>query len=174
MKSKIMSLVVAAALLVSSCGTTRTSTSSNAAYNVQVPAGIQSTFATQFPDATNIVWDRYDGNTVPIDWELTDWSALDTDDYVVTFNVGKEKFYSWYDSNGAWIGGSYGIADYSKLPTAVHNTLKRDYQGYAIVDVDKEMWSGKTAYEVKLNRDEKKIKVLIDDNGIILKKKLKD
>lgn len=173
MKLKIMSLVIAAALLVTSCSTTQTSTSSNAAYNVQVPSGIQQSFAAQFPDATNVVWDKYDATTAPVDWELTDWTPLDADDYVVTFNVGSEKFYSWYDSNGASIGSSYGITDYSRLPAVVHATLQRDYAGYAIEDVDKAMWGGKTAYEIKLNKDDQKMKVLIDDNGTIIKQKQK-
>ena len=94
MKLKIVSLVVAITLLVS-CGTTYTSTSNNAAYNVSVPSSIQGHFAVQYPDATNIVWNAYDAATVPIDWEMTGWTMLDASDYVVTFDVGTNKYYAW-------------------------------------------------------------------------------
>lgn len=57
MKLKIMSLVTAMVLLLSCGTTTQTSTSSNAAYDV--PATIQTSFTTQYPTATNVVWSGY-------------------------------------------------------------------------------------------------------------------
>ena len=93
-KLKLVSLVVATTLLFS-CGTTYTSTSDNAAYNVNVPSSIKGNFAVQYPDATNIVWNSYDVATVPIDWEMTGWTTLDNNDYVVTFNVGSDQYYAW-------------------------------------------------------------------------------
>lgn len=173
MKSKILSLVVAAGLLVSSCGTTYTATSDNAAYNVEVPTGIRSNFATAYPDATTIVWNKYDVATVPIDWELNGWSALDADDYAVTFNVGNDKYYGWYDSNGKLIGTTYLISDYTKLPPAVNTAWQTKYNGYTIESVQKETWNNQTAYEVKLMQGDMKVKLLVDANGNIIKEKVK-
>jgi hypothetical protein len=171
MKVKLMSLVIAAFLFFS-CGTTYTSTSDNAAYNVTVPAGIRSSFSAQYPDATTVVWNNYDAATVPVDWELNGWTALDNDDYAVTFNMGNDKYYSWYDANGNWIGSAYSITDYSKLPYVVNTMLKDKYNTYTIESVEKESWGNQTAYEVKLkNSDDSKLKLLVDADGNILKQK---
>ena len=61
---QIMSLVAAAALLVTSCETTRTSTSNNAAYDL--PVSIRADFEAQYPTATNVTWMRYDATTTPM------------------------------------------------------------------------------------------------------------
>ena len=107
--------MLAAGLFVASCGTTYTSTSDNAAYNVTVPAGVRTNFAVAYPDATNVVWNAYDATVVPIDWEMSGWTVLDKDDYAVTFNMGSDTYYAWYDTNGNLVGTAYAITDYTKL-----------------------------------------------------------
>jgi len=175
MKRKMMGLVVAAGLLMASCGTTYNSTSDNAAYNVTVPSGIRSDFAVAYPDATNVTWNRYDATLVPIDWELSGWSALDADDYTVSFNMGNDMYYAWYDSNGNLVGTAYAVTDHTKLPYSVHTTLREKYPDYSIETVQREIYRSQTAYELKLKKaDDTKIKLLLDSNGNVLKEKLKD
>lgn len=175
MKFKFLSLVAAAGLFLASCGTTYTSTSDNAAYNVTVPADIRSDFVVAYPDATNIVWNRYDAATVPIDWELSGWTVLDPNDYAVTFNMGPDTYYAWYDSDGNLVGTTYAITDHTKLPYAINSMLATKYKGYTIETVQREMYKSQTAYELKLKQgDDMKIKLLVDANGNILKEKLKD
>lgn len=169
-----MSLVAAAGLLLASCGTTYTSTSDNAAYNVNVPAGIRTDFIVAYPDAENIVWNRYDATLVPIDWELSGWSVLDADDYVVSFNMGEDTYHAWYDSNGNLVGTAYAITDYSRLPYAVSSLVRDRYRDYAIESVQREMYKNQTAYEVKLKKGDSKIKLLVDGSGTVLREKLKD
>ncbi len=171
MKFKILSLAVAAALMVSSCGTTYKTTSDNAAYNVNVPANIRGDFAVQYPGATNIAWNKYDATTVPIDWELTDWTVLDADDYAVTFDMGTNKYNAWYDNNGILVGNSFAITDYSKLPYAVNTMVQNNYKGYTIESAQRESWKTQMAYELKLMNGDSKIKLLIDANGNVLKEK---
>ena len=170
MKLKIASLVVVTTLILS-CGTTYTSTSNNAAYNVSVPSTIQGHFAAQYPDATNIVWNSYDVTTVPVDWDLTGWTMLDKDDYAVTFNVGPNSYYAWYDANGSLVGSAYVINDYSQLPYAVNTMLQKQYKDYAIEGAQREMWGTQTAYEIKLKNGDSKTKLLIDSQGNIIKQK---
>src|SRR3982751_6438214 len=105
MKVRILSLLAAAAI-ITSCSTTQTSTSDNAAYG-GMPATIRMDFERHYPDATNITWTTYDAAALPIDWELTDWAILDNDDYVVRFDMGSDNYYAWYDANGNWIGSTY-------------------------------------------------------------------
>jgi hypothetical protein len=172
MKSKIMSLLTAMVLLLSCGTTTNTSTSSNAAYDV--PSGIQTSFTTQYPNATNVVWSGYDATLVPIVWELTTWTPLDDNDYVVRFDMDNEKYYSWYDSDGNWIGSAYVVNDHNALPAAVNNTLTSQYAGYTIESVQREMWKDNTAYEIKMKNGDNKVKLLVDGNGTILKQKAKE
>lgn len=174
MKLKFLSLVAAAALMISACGHTYTSTSDNAAYRVTVPDNIRNSFAVAYPDATVIVWDRYDDAAVPIDWEMTGWPVLNTDAYVVSYKVGSDQYYSWYDASGNFVGTAYAISDYSRLPYAVNQLLADKYKGYTIETVQRETYKNQAAYEIKMKAiDDTKIKLLVDANGNVLKEKLK-
>jgi hypothetical protein len=172
MKLQLMSLIISAGLLAS-CGSTYQTTSANAA--MDVPANIQSSFTVQYPDATEVTWGRYDAAVVPIDWELTGWQPLDANDYAVTFKMGNETYYSWYDSDGTWVGATSTLTDHARLPYAVNNYIKTKYPDYTITKIDREIWKGNTAYEVKLKKtDDDKVKLLISENGTILKEKPTD
>jgi hypothetical protein len=173
MKLKILSLVAAAGIFLASCGTTYNTTSDNAAYNVNVPTGIRSSFTLAYPDATNVVWNSYDINNAPIDWELTGWNTLGSDAYAVTFNMGSDTYYGWYDANGNLIGTATVVSDYTKVPYLVTNMLHDKYSGYNIDWVGREIVGSKTNYEVKLSQGDNKIKLLVDSNGNVLKEKTK-
>jgi len=169
MKLQIMSLLTAA-IVMASCSTTKTSTSADAAYG-GMPQAIRMDFERHYPDATNIVVTNYDASIVPIDWELTDWSPLDASDYVVTFNMGNDKYYAWYDTEGTWIGSAYALQATSILPSAVSTTLNSQFSGYTIETLQKETWKDRTAYELRLVNADKRLKVLIDANGNVIKQK---
>lgn len=171
---KLKAIVVAAALvLFAACGEPYRATSSSI---VVVPEGIRTSFATQYPGAVNVVWLNYDPTADPmIDWDLAGWEALDASDYVVSFDMNGDKYYSWYDSNGDWVGTAYVITDYKTLPSAVNGTLSAQYSDYRITKVEREFHKDRVAYEVVLERssDNSKMKLLIDANGNILKQKVK-
>jgi hypothetical protein len=173
MKLKLFSLL-AGVIALASCSTSRVSTSNNPAYSL--PSAIQSRFEVQYPTATNVTWTTYDPATSTIDWELSGWPAVDANDYVVQFDLGSDRFYSWYDVNGEWIGSAYAIDNYSVLPYAVSNTISTQFKDYTITSVNKEMWGENTAYEIKLKKmeDDSKVKLLIDQNGTIIRQKDKE
>lgn len=173
MKLKILSLATAVVLLVS-CGGTHnaTSTSANAAY-ADVPTTIQTSFTTQYPSAANVVWSGYDVALVPIDWELTDWPVLGSNDYMVRYDLDNSKYYSWYDANGNWVGTAYVVNDHNALPSAVTTTLNSQYPGYSITSLQRESWKDHMAYEIKMENGNNKVKLLVDDNGTIIKQKTK-
>jgi hypothetical protein len=149
---------------------TTTTTTSHAAYNV--PANIQTTFTTQYPNATDVIWMPYDQNNVPIDWDLTDWTVLSPRDYAVTYTMNGNKYYSWYDTNGNWVGTSYDITDYNNgLPAAVNQTISNRFSGYTIDKAHQITWKDRTAYDLKLKNGDNKMKVLIDADGNIIKQK---
>jgi hypothetical protein len=171
MKLNLMGLALALIMLYSCGPTTYSSTSENAAFSA--PASIQTNFNTQYPGATNVVWSKYDVSLVPIDVELAGWTNLDANDYAVSYNYDGQKYISWYDSDGTWIGSSYVISDYAVLPTSLNSIISQRFPGYTIEKVDKEMWKDQVAYEVKLKNGDSKVKLLVDANGNILKEKMK-
>jgi uncharacterized membrane protein YkoI len=172
MKLKILSLVAAVAVLVS-CGPSYRVTDGSTVTTLNVPAGIQTSFVTQYPNATAVVWTSYDEAMLPIDWELTGWPAMDPGDYLVRFDMNNEKYYAWYDSNGDWVGTAYVINDYKTLPDAVTNTLNTQFNGYTITAVNKELQKDRMAYEIQLKNGDSKVKLLVDSNGNIIKQKTK-
>src|SRR5215813_1831397 len=100
MKLKLFILIAGIATFVSCGPSYRVTDHSTVADTVGVPAAIRSSFATQYPTAANVTWSTYDATAVPIDWDLNGWPALGQSDYVAVFNMGNEKYYAWFDSDG--------------------------------------------------------------------------
>jgi hypothetical protein len=169
---KLKSLIAVAAVgLLFSCSEPYRATDQT--LMVTVPDGTRSTFTTQYPTASNIIWSGYDQVVVPIDWELSGWAPLDTDDYVVQFDMDNQRYYAWYDVNGNWVGTAYALQDHSSLPMEVTSKLNSEFSGYTISSVNTEFQKDRIAYEIELKNSTDKAKVLIDAQGNILKKKVK-
>ena len=139
---------------------------------IVAPATTQEAFLVQYPGSSNVVWSYYDPGTVIInDWELLGWRALDANDYVVRFDMDGENYYAWYDADGTWIGTAYVVRDFNSLPSAINTTLQSKYPGYTISSVNREIEKGRMAYEVTLKSTDKKMVVLLDDYGNVIKSK---
>ena len=154
---------------VSTTGPASTSTTT-----VTVPEGTRTAFTTQYPTATNVVWTSYDTQTeIPIDWEMTGWTTMDENDYLVRFDMDNENYYAWYDSDGNWVGSAYVMKDVTQLPEAVSKVINEKYAGYTVKSVNREFQKDKMAYEVELTKTDGKAKILVDSNGTIIKEKTK-
>jgi len=154
--------------------TTAVSTDATSSTTVNVPEGTRTAFTTQYPTATNVVWVNHDAQAeVPIDWEMAGWTALDTDDYLVRFDMDNENYYAWYDNTGTWVGSVYVMKDVTQLPEAVSKVITEKYADYTIKSVNREFQKDKMAYEVELTKTDSKAKVLVDPNGTIIKEKTK-
>jgi len=169
MKLKILMFAASMAVLVS-CGPSYRVTN-RSTVGVDVPTIIQTSFTTQYPTAGDVVWSTYDAATLPIDWELSGWPAMDQGDYVVTFNLNNDKYYAWYDSDGDWIGTAYVVSDYKSLPPAINTMINDKYSGYTITAVNREMQKDRIAFEIQLKNGDSKAKLLVDENGNIIKQK---
>ena len=169
MKLKILMMAAGVAVLAS-CGPSYRVTN-RSTVGIDVPAGVRTTFTTAYPDATDIAWSMYDATMVPIDMELAGWTTLDPGDYVVTFNVKGDKYYAYYDPNGDWIGTAYLLTDYKSLPNPINTMITTKYAGYTITSVDRVMQKDRIAYEVQLKNGNSKAKILVDENGNIIKEK---
>ena len=169
MKLKILMLAASIALLAS-CGPSYRVTDTSTV-GIDVPVVVKKTFTTAYPTATNVVWSAYDASTLPIDWDLTGWPAMDQSDYVVVFNMNNDKYYAYYDANGDWIGTAYAVTDYKSLPSGINTIISDKYPGYTITNVDRVMQKDRMAYEIQMKNGNSKSKLLVDENGNIIKQK---
>jgi hypothetical protein len=158
----------------SATDSTAVSTDATSTTTVNVPEGTRTAFTTQYPTATNVVWVNYDTQAeLPIDWEMTGWTALDADDYLVRFDMDNENYYAWYDNTGTWVGSAYALKDVTQLPEAVSKVINEKYAGYTVKSVNREFQKDKMTYEIELTKTDGKAKVLVDSNGAIIKEKTK-
>jgi hypothetical protein len=172
MKLRILSLIAGLAL-ITSCGPSYEITNPDTGTAITVAPGTMTAFTTQYPTATRVAWTTYDPAVVPIDWELTGWPVLTTNDYAVRFNMDNSDYYAYYDGDGNWIGTAMVLTDYNTLPSAVTTTISSEYPGYTIATVQKEMKKDNVAYEIQLKNGDTKTKILVDANGNIIKRKTK-
>ena len=184
MQVKNWMLVSAVAAVLASCGeagsktdnpdsTSTTTTDTKTSRRVaKVPEATRTSFEAKYPQASNVVWTYHEPEVVaPIEWEWVEWPTIDTTDYVANFKVNDDDYWVWYDDGGTWIGTVAEINDYSSLPPAVANTIKTQFPGFKITSVDKENDKNRTAYEIKMENGEDKMKALIAENGQVMKKK---
>lgn len=142
-------------------------TQSPTAYNP--PDNVRTAFQTKYPNASNVTWSPYKSYD-RINWEWTGWPSMDTSYYAVNYTADNRTHWGWWDRNMNWIG-STSAGDSSMLPDAVKNTLKKSYSGYTITSVDEENDKNRMAYEIKLEKGNARVRLLVDKDGKILKKK---
>ncbi|HET9434276.1 MAG TPA: hypothetical protein VFO37_11000 [Chitinophagaceae bacterium] len=163
-------LAVAVIAIFTACSSTYRATDTG----VVISSDATRAFDLQYPNATNVVWSSYDPDVVILnDWDMTGWTVLDGDDYVVQFDIDNERHYAWYDNSGEWIGSAIVVNDYNTLPNMVRDAIRTKYPGYSISSVNKEFHKDRIAYEVVLRDGDTKQVALIDLNGIVLKSKVK-
>ncbi|TMI65798.1 MAG: hypothetical protein E6H07_07785 [Bacteroidetes bacterium] len=137
---------------------------------VVVPEKTKKSFETKYPKASNTVWTTYQ----PIDaieWTWYEWPSMDTSDYMVTYNLDGSNYWTWYDDQGEWIRTVTNISDFTTLPAAVTKTLNSQFDGFTIKNVDKENDKNTKAYEIDLEKGTDKMKVLVSESGMVMKKK---
>ncbi len=175
---RLLIIAIMGSLLSWSCkekasetGTTDTTTEvDNTRVNTDPPEVTRTSFERDYPQATQVTWNRY--VTVPdiIDWEFTGWPSWDTSYYVVSFYDDGYNNWLVYDPSGEW---RYSITSMSSsdLPSNINTVLNSQYPGYTIVSVNKENDKNRSAYEVKMEKGSDKVTLLIDEQGNVMKKK---
>lgn len=149
---------------------TETNASVNTSTSIDVPEPTRTAFTTKYPNATNVTWRKYEPvNT--IEWDWAGWPVLDTGDYAVSYTWDGSEYWTWYDENNNWIGTVSTVTDHASLPAAVNKTVQTQFPGYTIVSIDKENDKNRTAYEIELSKGDDKAKLLVAENGSVLKKK---
>jgi len=155
--------------------TTTTTTTTKTVRTVEVTPVIKASFEKSYPAAKEVAWVKYEPmpETESIDWEMTGWPTLDTSDYMANFTIDNSPYWSWYTYEGDWVG-TYTPINTSGLPDPVNATVQKEFPGYTISSVNKEMDKHRTAYEIKMQNGEDKMKALIGADGKLLKKKGKE
>mgnify|MGYP001770786101 FL=1 len=137
--------------------------------DVQAPEKVKTSFQSKYASASNVRWSKYQ-NDVPIEWDWVGWPRLSESDYAVRFTMNGSDYWAWYDASGNWIG-TVSTAGGSSLPAAVNKTLQSQYGKYTVTSVQKENDKDRTAYEIQMENGSDKLKLLVDENGKIMKKK---
>lgn len=138
---------------------------------IEVAPVVQTKFIEKYPTASNVQWMRYED--VPVtdkDWALSDWAPYDTMNYAARYTIDSTSYWSWYTPQGDWISTESTIHS-SEVPAAVNKTLQSQFADYAITFVNKENYKNRTAYKIKMENGDDKMKVVIDENGKIMKQK---
>jgi hypothetical protein len=136
---------------------------------IEVPEPTRTAFQTKYPTATNVSWGRYEPVEY-IDWNWAGWPAMDTGDYYVRYTVDGSDYWAWYDDAGTWVGTVSTVTNHSGLPTTVNNAINSNFPGYTISSVHMENDKNRTAYEIKLEKGADKAKLLVAEDGTVLKK----
>ena len=135
---------------------------------VIVPDNVRVTFQTKYPQATNVVWYKYQD----MNDEYTDTypGYYDPNDFYVTYRNDNTDYVTWYSPKGEWVMTTNTITS-DKLPPAALKALQQSYNGYTISKVDEDVYSGGTRYDIKLTKGNEKLKIHITADGQILKVK---
>jgi hypothetical protein len=137
---------------------------------IEPPAKAKETFVAKHPKATNVEWKKYNSTEpVQIDWELTKWPKLDTSYYTVHYIDNGYDYWSFYTPEGEWVASTTTVKK-ADVPAPVNNVLaSKEFKDYTVTSVDKENDKNMLAYEIKMEKGEDKVKMLIRDNGDVLK-----
>lgn len=119
----------------------------------QAPAVVINAFQQQYPKATDVEWEKKGAN------------------YEVEFEVGvADKDHTMLiDPSGKIISHKQDI-DQSELPTAVLNTISKEFPGYKTDDVEKTETGGVTTYKLEVKKKPEEWKVVFDGEGKLLEK----
>ena len=185
MKFSIKVLATVGLALLVSCGSntaekkttddttvaTNTSVTDNTTVVVEPPATVKTSFEAKYPQATNVRWSYHRPDLTGVEWDWSGWPIMDSTDYVASYNWDGSDYWTWYDQDGNWVGSVTRISDPATLPKPVNNSWATEYPGYNVVSIDKENDKNRTAYEIQLDNGSSKVKLLVDENGKILKRK---
>ena len=138
---------------------------------IEVAPVVQTKFIEKYPTASNVQWMRYeDVPATEREWTLSDWATYDTMNYAARYTIDSTSYWSWYTPQGDWVSTESTIQS-SDVPAAVNKTLQSQFADYAITFVNKENYKNKTAYKIKMENGDDKMKVVIDEEGKIMKQK---
>jgi hypothetical protein len=133
---------------------------------VTAPEEVLSAFKSEYPQAVNISWTKINkAEPAPIDWEMTGWKELTSEDILARFKVGINRYWVWYMNTGSWIGTTSEVNDHSTIPFSVHNMIKAKFPGFAIGSIYKNVDKNTVEFQVELTKYGRKFLALFAGHG---------
>jgi len=165
-------LAIAALSLFAACHSSRSAY--RATDVTMTSSAAQTTFSTQYPNASDITWTDYDATVMsPMDWSLVGYAPLDASARLVHFSQDNQNYYVLYDAAGMRVASAYVLTDFNTLPSAVNSELQLLYPAYTVNALSRvTLNDNRTAYEVELKKLYYTARVLIDDNGRVIDTRL--
>lgn len=114
---------------------------------------VKKAFAAQYPNVVKVTW-----------------SIEKPGEYEAEFNQNKTVVSTLYDSKGALLETESKITE-SELPQAIKSVLTKDYSGYKIGGVEKNVVKGKVTYEVVATKAKKETELIFDSSAKLLNQK---
>lgn len=121
-----------------------------------IPSKVKDAFDKKFPHAKSVEWEKE---------SVSEWEA--------EFKMNGKEYSANFGTNGTWKETEYEVS-IKELPDAIKNALNKEFKGYEIEDAEITETPTYRAYEVEIEKDETTMEVVIDKNGKILKKTIKE
>lgn len=118
-----------------------------------IPTKVKDAFKTKFPDAKSIKWDKENE---------TEWEA--------EFKLKGVSYSANFSTDGEWKETEHKIK-FNDLPENIKNTLKTEFDGYEVEEVEAVEKPNFNGYNIEVDKDEKTIEIVFDRTGKIVEKK---
>lgn len=118
----------------------------------EVPAAVKTAFSQKFPDASKVKWSMEN---------KTEWEA--------EFKMNGKEYSANFDTDGNWMETEYEVG-MEDLPEAVRSTLKNEFVGYEIEEMEISQTVDGELYEFEIEKDGKEMEIAIDQSGKVVKK----
>lgn len=116
----------------------------------EVPETVKKAFSQKFPDATKVKWDMENSD----EWEAE--FKLNGKEYSANFNMA-----------GKWLETEFEV-EMKDLPEAVKTTLKKEFDGFKIEEMEMSETSGGNVYEFEIEKGDLEMEITIDPDGKVL------
>ncbi len=152
MKKIILTSVLA--LFILSANAQEKNEHSKCCKKIVVPESVKKAFSDKYPEVKKVKWDLEKPGQ-----------------YEAEFKLAKVKTSVLIDENGAVLEVENEI-NRKDLPQAVQNTLKTDFSGYEIEEVEKVVANGVVTYEMDAEQGNEEFELVFDVNGKLLSKEV--
>jgi hypothetical protein len=135
-------LTVLFSLLTFSCGSKKK--------EVEVPQKVKNALLANFPDATNVTWEK----ETAFEWEAD-------------FKMYENKYSANFDPDGNLLVMEYDI-EVSYLPAPVIRDIDSSFEGYQIKKAEHAEKGNFQFFEIELIKADKRLEVVYDEKGNML------
>jgi hypothetical protein len=121
-------------------------------FAIPVPKALSDAFAKKFPNATNVKWGKESAK-----------------EYEAEFKINGKSISANFLTDGTWVETEAEITG-AEIPDMVANAVNTKHPGATLLKVYKiETAKGKTTYEAEIKSGNKKLELIINEDGKVIK-----